>query len=135
MHPLAKNLLSTFVISTALAIGVNFGYYAYLMRGSTFDTLAIAETIAGGTILLTVILAVMTIPVLFLQNINFWNNVIVRVLLYFSGPVVYLIASFSQSVSDTEKTFHFLTGGVFLLVHAVFYFLAVRKLGKISAKK
>jgi hypothetical protein len=134
MHPLVKNLLGTFVIATVIAIGVNFGFYAYLMHGSPFDTVKILLSIANGTLLLTVILSIMSIPVLFLQNVNYWNNIILRVLLYFSGPVVYLIASFTQQVSDSEKKFHFITGGIFLVVHIVFYFLAVRKLGQKAVK-
>jgi hypothetical protein len=127
MHLLIKNLLSTFVISTLLAICANCGYYAYLMRGNSYDLQSIALSISGGTLILTVILAIMSLPALFVQNKNYWDNVIVRLLLYFSGSVVYMVASFVQSASYSEKRFHILTGIVFLLVHSVFYFVAVRQ--------
>lgn len=94
MPPLVKNLLTTFIIATALAIGANCAYYVYIMHGNTIDYQSIATKIAGATLLLTVILSIMSLPVLFLLNPHYWNMIWLRVMLYFSGPVVFIISSF-----------------------------------------
>ena len=90
--------------------------------------------IAGGTLLLTVILSIMTLPVLFLLNANFWNTLVARVVLYFSGPVVFIVAAITLPLSSSDKKFDLLTGIIFLLTHGVFNYLLVRKRKKKAVK-
>lgn len=126
MPPLVKNLFTTFIIATALAIGANCAYYIYLMHGNAIDYQSVATKIAGATLLLTVILTVMSLPVLFLVNVNYWNNQSLRLALYFSGPVVFLIASLTLKAHTSDQIFDLLTGAIFLIVHTIFYYFIMR---------
>lgn len=127
MKALTKNLFKTFIISTVLAIAANCVYYAMLQHWKIDDYQHIVSQIAGGTLLFTVILLIMSLPVLFLLNASYWNNKIMRVLLYFSGSVAFLIAVFNMQVDESDKMFRLITGFVFLIVHAIFYFIITKK--------
>jgi hypothetical protein len=127
MEPLVKNLFRTFIISTAIGIGVNCAYFVYKMQGTQYDRQDAATQIAGATLLLTVILAIMSLPVLFLLNPRYWNMIWLRVVLYFSGSVVFLGAAFIIKSNSSDQIFELMTGGIFLLTHAVFYYLVTRK--------
>lgn len=126
MKALTKNLFKTFIISTVLAIAANCIYYAIIQQGKIDDYQQVVSKIAGGTLMLTVILLIMTVPVLFLLNINYWNNKLMRVLLYFSGPVVFIIAALNMQVNRADKVFDLITGFTFLIVHSVFYYLSTK---------
>jgi hypothetical protein len=119
MEPLVKNLFRTFIISTAIGIGVNCAYFVYKMQGTQYDRQDAATQIAGATLLLTVILAIMSLPVLFLLNPRYWNMIWLR--------VVFLGAAFIIKSNSSDQIFELMTGGIFLLTHAVFYYLVTRK--------
>jgi len=127
MEPLVKNLFKTFIISTAVAIGVNCAYFVYQMHGIQYNHQDAATQISGGTLLLTVILSIMSLPVLFLLNPRYWNMVWLRIALYFSGSVVFLLATFIIKSNSSDQIFELITGGVFLLTHSMFYYLVTKK--------
>jgi len=126
MPPLAKSLFTTFIIATALAIVVNTAYYIYIIHGNTIDYQSVVTKITGATILLTVILAIMSLPVLFLLNINYWNNLWLRIMLYFSGPIVFISASVILKANTPDQLFDLITGGIFFFTHAVSYYFIAR---------
>jgi hypothetical protein len=126
MKSLTKNLFKTFIISTVLAIAANCIYYAIIQQGKTADYAHVVSQIAGGTLMLTVILLIMSLPVLFLLNVTYWNNKLMRVLLYFSGPVVFVLAALNMQVNRADKVFDLITGFSFLIVHSVFYYLTTK---------
>ena len=126
MPPFVKNLFTTFIIATALAIGANCAYYVYLTHGSGTEYESIATKIAGATLLLTVILTIMSLPALFLQNINYWSQIWLRLMLYFSGPVVFIIASLTLKAHTPDQVFDLITGAVFVIVHGAFYYFITR---------
>jgi hypothetical protein len=134
MPPLAKNLFTTFIIATALAIGANCAYYIYLMRGNPIDYGSVTTKIAGATLLLTVILSVMSLPVLFLVNVNYWDNQSLRLALYFSGPVVFLIASLTLKAHTSDQIFDLITGSIFLLIHSIYFIFLIRNKNTIARK-
>jgi hypothetical protein len=127
MKALIKNLFKTFIISTVLAIAANCIYFAIIQHGKIDDYQHVVSQIAGGTLLLTVILFIMSLPVLFLLSPVYWNNKLARVLLYFSGAVVFIIAVINMQPNPTDKIFELITGVIFLLVHSAFYYIITKK--------
>jgi len=127
MEPLVKNLFRTFIISTAIGIGVNCAYFVYKMQGTQYNRQDAATQISGATLLLTVILTIMSLPVLFLLNPRYWNMIWLRIMLYFSGSIVFIGATFIIKSNSSDQIFELMTGGIFLLTHAVFYYLVTRK--------
>jgi len=127
MEPLVKNLFRTFIISTAIGIGVNCAYFVYKMQGTQYNRQDAATQISGATLLLTVILTIMSLPVLFLLNPRYWNMIWLRIMLYFSGSIVFIGATFIIKSNSSDQIFEVMTGGIFLLTHAVFYYLVTRK--------
>lgn len=127
MQALTKNLFKTFIISTVLAVAANCIYYAIIQHGQIDDYQQVVSKIAGGTLLLTVILLIMSLPVLFLLNKNYWSNKLVRVLLYFSGSLVFIIAVLIMQANQAEKIFEFITGIIFFIVHSIFYYNVTKR--------
>lgn len=127
MQALTKNLFKTFIISTVLAVAANCIYYAIIQHGQIDDYQQVVSKIAGGTLLLTVILLIMSLPVLFLLNKSYWSNKLVRVLLYFSGSLVFIIAVLIMQANQAEKIFEFITGIIFFIVHSIFYYNVTKR--------
>lgn len=127
MQALTKNLFKTFIISTVLAVAANCIYYAIIQHGQIDDYQQVVSKIAGGTLLLTVILLIMSLPVLFLLNKSYWSNKLVRVLLYFSGSLVFIIAVLIMQANQAEKVFEFITGIIFFIVHSIFYYNVTKR--------
>ncbi|SDT37815.1 hypothetical protein SAMN05216490_3269 [Mucilaginibacter mallensis] len=127
MKGLPVNLFKTFIFSTILAIAANSIYYAYIQRNLTQDYQHAVPLITGGTFFLTIILTIMASPMLFLANINFWNIIWVRLLLYFSGTIVFIGTVIFMPLSIANKLFDLITGAIFILVHFFFYARTVKK--------
>lgn len=121
MRLLLNNLFKTFIISTVLAIAANCIYYTIAERGQDYDYKNAVTLIAGSTFVLTVILLVMALPVLFLANKQYWNNVPLRLFLYFSGSAAFLIAVFTLQANANTKIFDMITVFIFIIVHYIFY--------------
>ena len=121
MRLLLNNLFKTFIISTVVAIAANCIYYAYAERGQDYDYKHAVAQIAGGTVELTVILLIMTLPVLFLVNRQYWNNKPLRLFLYFSGSAAFLIAVFTQKANTPNTISEMITVFTFIIVHYIFY--------------
>ena len=127
MQGLPKSLFITFIFSTILAIAINSIYYAIIQHIALNDYQQAVPRIAGAVFFLTLMLTIMSLPSLFLSNINYWSNLLVRLLLYFSGSVVFLITISTMPLSPVNKLFDVITGIVFISIHTVFYFIKVKK--------
>lgn len=121
MRLLLNNLFKTFIISTVVAIAANCIYYVYAERGQDYDYKNVVTQIAAGTVELTVILLIMTLPVLFLVNRQYWNNKPLRLFLYFSGSAAFLIAVFTQKGNTPNTVSEMITVFTFIIVHYIFY--------------
>lgn len=121
MRLLLNNLFKTFIISTVVAIAANCIYYVYAERGQDYDYKNVVTQIAAGTVELTVILLIMTLPVLFLVNRQYWNNKPLRLFLYFSGSAAFLIAVFTQKGNTPNTISEMITVFTFIIVHYIFY--------------
>jgi hypothetical protein len=127
MKGLPITLFKTFIFSTILAIVANIIYYAYMQRNTAQDYAHVVQLVSGGTFFLTVILTIMSSPMLFLANINYWNSVPVRLLLYFSGSIAFIVTVLLMPLSMLNKLFDLIAVAIFILVHFFFYVMTVRK--------
>ena len=121
MRLILNNLFKTFILSTVLAIAANCIYYAVVERGQAYDYINVVTLISGNCLKLTVILLIMALPVLFLANRQYWNNVPLRLFLYFSGSAAFLIAVFTLQVDALTKITELITVFIFIIVHYIFY--------------
>jgi len=126
MKGLPITLFRTFIFSTILAIVANIIYYAYMQRNATLDYPHVVQLVSGGTFFLTLILTIMSSPMLFLANINYWNSLPIRLLLYFSGSVAFIVTVLLMPLSMLNKLFDLIAVAIFILVHFFFYVRLVR---------
>ena len=127
MKGLPVIFFKTFIISIIVAIAVNCIYYAIVMRSAAVNYGQVVPLIIERTFVLNIIIAIMSLPMLFLYHVNYWNSIAGRLLLYFSGPVLFLIAIFYVGISPTSKAADLLTGLVYLIVNSIFYYRLTRK--------
>jgi len=125
MKSIPKQLFKTFLFAAAISIAISCIYFSVTQKGVDYSKSL--PTIVQGILLLNIIVFVMSLPSLFLVNPAYWNNLTLRILLYFSGSVVFIITSLFLHLPPSSKVVYLVSGGVFLLVHAVFYYLTVKK--------
>jgi hypothetical protein len=120
-------LFKTLIISVIVAIAANCIYYVIITQSADRDYTHAVPLIMQRTFSLGIIIAVMSLPMLFLFNPNYWNHPLGRLALYFAGPVMFIIAVFYVSTNPVTKTSDLLTGAVFLIVTSIFYYRLTRK--------
>ena len=109
-----------------MALAANSIYYAIILKNSINDYQHAVSLIAGGTLFLTIILTIMSLPMLFLFNINYWNNILARLLLYFSGSIVFIITVMFMPLGPKDRLFDLIAGFIFILVHWFYYLKTVK---------
>jgi hypothetical protein len=120
MNQLTKNLARTYIFSLGISLSINMVYYAVVRKAVTYaDVIPLA---AVGELLITLIITIMTLPALFLSYPKIWNNLTARVLLYFSGPVVFIAGVLTAGLKQGDFEFYLFTGIIFLMVHTIYYF-------------
>ncbi len=125
MKALARPLFKAFIFSVILSIAASSIYYAVAQKG--LDYSSALPKIFEGIAFLNIIIFIMSLPSLFLVNPVYWNNLAVRLLLYFAGPVVFIITAATLKLPPADKVVYLLTGIIFIVVRAVFYYLLVKK--------
>jgi membrane protein CcdC involved in cytochrome C biogenesis len=125
---LLRLLFTTFIISILISTAATCIFYSVLLK--TDDYSHTVQKIASGVFLLNCILLIMSLPVIFLSTPELWNNKPLRVALYFSGSIFFIIAALFERVSQHDKEVYLLNGGVFLVVHTFFYFRETKLRGK-----
>jgi hypothetical protein len=120
-------LFKTLILSVALSVAANCIYYAVIMHSGEYDYFHAAQLIMERTFSLGIIIAVMSLPMLFLYIPNYWNHPLGRLLLYFEGPILFILTIFYISTNPITKTADLLTGAVFLMVNGIFYYRLTRK--------
>jgi len=117
---LIADLFKTFFISIILSFAVNIIYYL-IARHPNYDFKHVVPSLVVGGLLMNSILLIMSFPVLFLSYPQLWNNLTIRLLLYFSGPIVFIIATLNMGWHAGDSEIFLFTGLVFLIIHAIFY--------------
>ena len=125
---LAKTYLFSFVVSFI----VNFIYYLVHSKnaGNGYDFGHVLPLLIVGALYINFILLIMSLPALFLHYPHIWSNVIVRSILYFSGPVVFLVAILSMDWKEGDSLVYLLTCLIFLAIRLVFYLRLTRSFSK-----
>lgn len=117
---LIADLFKTFLISTVISFAVNLIYYA-VARHPDYDFKNVVPSLVVAGLFMNSILLVMSFPVLFLSYPHLWNNLTVRLLLYFSGQIVFIVATLNMGWHAGDSEIYLFTGIVFLIIHGVFY--------------
>jgi hypothetical protein len=125
MKGLPKQLFKTFIFSLILSIAATSIYYAIKQKG--LDYSHVLPVIFEDIFFLNIIVFVMSLPALFLVNPIYWNNLTVRLPLYFSGSIAFLVTSMTMKLQPADKVVYLLTGAIFMIVHSVFYYLTVKR--------
>jgi hypothetical protein len=120
-------LFKILIISVIVSIAANCIYYAVITHSGDHDYTHAVPIIMERTFSLGIIIAVMSLPMLFLFNPNYWNHSLGRLALYFAGPVMFIIAVFYVSTNPITKTSDLITGAIFLVVTSIFYYRLTRK--------
>jgi len=76
--------------------------------------------IASGVFLLNIILLLMVLPVLFFSLPHIRSSLPMRILLYFAGPVVFMITASLMHLGPINR--------LFILVHSILYFTSIKKI-------
>ncbi|NHA03977.1 hypothetical protein G7092_09230 [Mucilaginibacter sp. HC2] len=125
MKTIPKQLFRVFLFAVILSIAATCVYYNISQKSD--DYTKTLPKIMENVTFLNIIIFVMTLPALFLVNPPYWNNRIVRFLLYFAGSIVFIITALTMKLSPPVKIVYLMTGGIFLVVHSIFYYLLVKK--------
>ena len=127
MKGLPLVFLKTVLIAIIVSIAVNCIYYAILTRSGDHDYGRAVSLIMERTFFVGIIIAVMSLPMLFLYYPNYWNSMMSRLLLYFEGSVLFIVSVFFVTTNPLTKTSDLLTGAVFLFTNCIFYYRLTRK--------
>lgn len=120
-------LLKTVLIAIIVSVAINCIYYAILTRSGDHDYANAASLIMERTFFVGIIIAVMSLPMLFLYYPNYWNSKLSRFLLYFEGSLLFIAAVFFVATDPLTKTSDLLTGAVFFFTNCIFYYRITRK--------
>ena len=127
MKGLPLILAKTVLIAIVVSIAVNSIYYAILTRSGEHDYGHAVSLIMERTFFVGIIIAVMSLPMLFLYYPNYWNSIMSRLLLYFEGSILFIVAVFFVATNPLTKTSDVLTGAVFFFTNCIFYYRLNRK--------
>ncbi|QTE38034.1 hypothetical protein J3L18_02880 [Mucilaginibacter gossypii] len=127
MKALARQLFKTFLFSVIISIVASAVYYSLQQKGVSQDLNGILPSLSESVALLNIFILIMTLPMLFLANPVYYNNLSIRLVLYFSGAVVFVITAFRLQLNPENKTLYFITAISFIVVHSVFYYLMTKK--------
>ncbi len=117
-----KTLICSFIASFLFGLG-----FAYLeMHGH--DVSHTVGLIAWGALYLNAVLFIMSMLSLFLTVPNFYQNLLMRYVLYFGGCIMFVVALLFANIKDLDRAFYLLVSAIYLLVSIFFY----RKLVKAS---
>jgi len=120
------DLFTTFIISTIISIAVICVFYSISQK--TNDYAHVVQLVSSGAFLLNLILLIMSLPVLFLSFPEVRDNVSMRLLLNFSGPLVFIITAFFIQLNKYDRIVYLLTGLIFTVIRIFFYYKTIKRL-------
>jgi hypothetical protein len=127
MKALARQLFKTFLFSVIISIVASAVYYSLQHKGVSQDLNGVLPSLSESVALLNIFILIMTLPMLFLANPAYYNNLSVRLVLYFAGSVVFVITAFRLQLSPENKVIYFIAAVSFIVVHSIFYYLMTKK--------
>lgn len=125
-----RNLILTFLLSTAIAVIALYGAYRfYPSFGVYFDT-SINELLEW-VIMVNVILFVFSLPALLIGLDKIRSNVLISLLLYYYAPLTLLgfaLYNGYQTSFNAEQSIPNISPPlIFLIIHAIFYNKIIEK--------
>ncbi|MEO6632831.1 MAG: hypothetical protein ABIN13_13945 [Mucilaginibacter sp.] len=113
------NLFKTFIFSVIISIAALSIFHAVKKTGNFSEALPL---IGVGALSLNGILLIMACPAWFLTNPSVWKNPAFRLFLYFGGPLAFILTNFSLPLNETGTIVNIITGCIFFIIHAIFYY-------------
>ncbi|WP_259070641.1 hypothetical protein HDF24_17160 [Mucilaginibacter sp. X4EP1] len=123
---LLRSLFTTSIISIAISTAATCIFYSVLLKNADYGHAV--QQIISGVFLLNCILLIMSLPILFLGNAELWNNKPFRLIMYFAGVIFFIITASLLKIGQHDREVYLMTGVIFLLVHAFFYYRLTKKL-------
>ncbi|CAN5310618.1 hypothetical protein BH09BAC6_BH09BAC6_25900 [soil metagenome] len=129
---LFKNLILTFICSSALVVSAIWGtYYIFDNYGVYFDTSL--NGLIEWVFISNVLLILLSMPVFFLAKASLWNRPSLRLLFYYGLPAVALIITLKGALQvdnpmlDMEVWINPIIVVVFIVIHTICYVKLVKK--------
>jgi peptidoglycan/LPS O-acetylase OafA/YrhL len=120
------NLVKTFLLSLAVSTAISCVYYATVEKGNDYGKAI--PVIISAQFYLNGILLIMAASALFTPNPSIWSNPAWRLFLFFAGPLAFIITNFVNPQPGAGNTIYIISGVVFLITHAVFYYKLTKKI-------
>jgi hypothetical protein len=127
MLGLPKILFRTFILSTIIGIAVTCIWYAFSHQDGSGDYAHALPKIIIGALFLNFLLVGMSLPVLFLANPAIRQNTVMKLILYFAGPIVLMITVLVTKSSHNTRIFYLMLAAAYTIIHAFYYFRTVNK--------
>lgn len=128
MLGLPKILFRTFILSLVLGIAVTCIWYAIIRKPGSGDYAHKLPTIIVGAMYFNIVLALMSLPMLFFASPAIRKNTLIKLMLYFAGPFVVILTIVISKNDDINRTFYLLLAGIYTLIHTFYYFREMNKL-------
>lgn len=119
--------LKTLGISFLLSIIFGLGFAMIEMHGR--DLSHVTGLVAWGAAYLNAVLFIMSMLSLFLAVPQFYQNRLLRLLLYFGGTLMFVTALLFANIQDLDRAFYLMVGAIYLAVSILFYRRAVKSSG------
>ena len=113
------NLFKTFVFSVIISIAAISILHAIKKIGNFSDALPL---ICMGALNLNGILLLMAAPAIFLTYPSIWGKPVMRLFLYFAGPLAFILTDFTLPLSSADTILYIMVGVIFIVIHAIFYY-------------
>jgi hypothetical protein len=127
LKKLLKSLFTTFIFSVILTIAATCVYYTIAEKSKGYDYKDVIPLIISGALFLNLILLLMAAPIIFLSYPHIYSNRVARLLLYFAGPLLFIITILFLIPAQTDRSVYLIAGITFVIVHSWFYYKLVKK--------
>jgi hypothetical protein len=123
MTGILKNLLKTFAWAVPVSFLVNLFFFQVVEDHSdkNAETGIGIELLAVGSIYLNIVLLIINMPALFLNSPRLWEKPVWRIVMYFAGPVIFIIGLLVAGLQKGDVEVYFLTAIVFIFIQSLYY--------------
>jgi|GEM_PF-954006 len=129
MKGILPNLFKTFgwSIPASFLVNVIISLVLYHSKYSGNDTGELIALLAVGAVYLNIIPLILTLPGVWLIGPRSWNSPLVRLLLYFGGPALFVTGVCVAGLNSGDSEVYLATAIIFLVIRAIYYTKFVRK--------
>src|ERR1700744_6121553 len=122
-------LLKTAAITYPVSLIINLIADALYQSYSAHDFGVLGLLLVVGTLYITVILLVISLPALFLTDGDWWAKPALRLSLFFGGPLLFVLVTLFATVASGagDASTYLIIGVVYLFFQTIFYRKLLRK--------